>query len=115
MNIEAINSPVNTGFKPTAPEQVSTQRKEKAKVSETPQSPPEASKVQPEEVLSEIKSLTENGNYSVHFELNDISNPVVKIIDNESQEVLRQFPAEEVLSFKANFQEMLGNIVNTKG
>ena len=40
---------------------------------------------------------------------------VVKIFDNETQEVIRQIPAEEVLNFKASFAELVGNLLNTKG
>jgi len=115
MNVEALNPQGTTGQKITVPEQVSSQRKEKEKVADNPQSAPAEKKVQSEELLDQIKSLTQDGLYSVRFESDDTSSLIVKIFDNESQEVIRQIPAEEMLNFKATFQELLGNIVDTKG
>lgn len=71
--------------------------------------------VQAEELLSKIKALTENGLYSVRFENDERSKEmVVKIVDSETQEVIRQVPAEELLGMKAALAELQGNIVDTK-
>ncbi len=76
----------------------------------------EESKVQPEELLESIKALAQNGAYSVRFEKNnDIEDVVVQIWDNEAREVLRQFPAEELVAFRSAFNEIIGNFVDTKG
>ncbi|BDD87369.1 flagellar protein FlaG [Desulfofustis limnaeus] len=70
--------------------------------------------VQPEELLSQIKSLTENGLYSVRFENNpDVDALVVKIVDSTTNELIRQVPAEEILGMKASLAELRGNIVDT--
>lgn len=70
--------------------------------------------VQPEELLDKIKSMTENGLYSVRFEQNqDVDEMVVKIVDTETNEVIRQVPAEEILGMKASLAELRGNIVDT--
>jgi len=75
-----------------------------------------SSDLQPEELLDQIKSLTEDGLYSVRFERDDkMKDLVVKIFDNETQKVIRQIPAEELLKFKATFSELVGNVVDTKG
>lgn len=72
------------------------------------------SKVQPEELLNQIKALTEEGLYSVRFENNDEANQlVVKIVDIQTDEVIRQVPAEEVLNLSSRLEELRGNIVNT--
>ncbi|EAT15845.1 flagellar protein FlaG [Desulfuromonas acetoxidans] len=76
----------------------------------------EANKVQPEELLNQIKSLTEDGVYSVRFENDDDANQlVVKVVDSKTDEVIRQVPAEEVLSLSVRLEELRGNIVNTEG
>ncbi len=74
----------------------------------------ESSSVQPEELLSQIKSLTEDGLYSVRFESNqEFSQLIVKIVDSKTDEIIRQVPAEEVLNMKASLEDLRGNIVNT--
>ncbi|WP_321533249.1 flagellar protein FlaG [uncultured Desulfuromonas sp.] len=76
----------------------------------------ESNKVQPEELLNQIKSLTEDGVYSVRFENDDEANRlVVKVVDSKTDEVIRQVPAEEVLSLSVRLEELRGNIVNTEG
>lgn len=70
--------------------------------------------VQPEELLSQIKSLTEDGLYSVRFERSrEFDELVVKIVDTETDEVIRQVPADEVLGVKASLAELRGQIVDT--
>ncbi len=92
----------------------SRKKQDAAKVEET--KPAKESEVQPEEILDQIKGLTEDGLYSVRFERNDdIADVVVKIFDQEKQEVVRQFPAEEMIKFRSSFREMVGNLIDTKG
>lgn len=75
----------------------------------------EKKQIQPEELLSQIKSLTDDGLYSVRFENDERSGLVVKIVDRENDEVIRQVPAEEVLKLKATLEDLRGNLVNTEG
>ncbi|MBW2186574.1 MAG: flagellar protein FlaG [Deltaproteobacteria bacterium] len=116
MNIEAVNmANIQQQASQKPSDDVATQRKAKENdggVVETT----DTNKVQPEELLSQIKGLTEDGNYSVRFENDDASNQlIVKIVDIENDEVIRQMPAEEVLNMTARLEELRGNIVNTKG
>jgi flagellar protein FlaG len=70
--------------------------------------------VQPEEILDKIKSLTENGLYSIRFESNqEFDALVVKVVDNATDEVIRQVPAEEILGMKASLADYRGQILNT--
>jgi len=100
--------------KPQAPEQIDTQRKNKEKVADTPQAAPAEKGVQSEELLSQIKAVTENGLFSVRFEQNDNKEFVVKIYDEKTKEVIRQIPAEEMLKLKEALKDLTGNIVNTQ-
>ena len=119
MNIESINSPgglvQQQSQKPA--EQVDSGRTSKDSLSsDSPQGSTKNQKIQPEELLDQIKSLTQDGLYSVRFEQDEKnSDLVVKIFDNETQKVIRQIPAEELLKFKATFAELVGNVVDTQG
>jgi flagellar protein FlaG len=73
----------------------------------------EKDKVSPEEILDKIKEISEDGLYSVRFEKNEeIDELVVKLVDRQTDEVIRQIPPEAILGVKANLQEFAGNIVN---
>ena len=96
-------------------EQIDTGRKNKEALTEESQESSVNQKIQPEELLDSIKSLTDGGLYSVRFEQDDdMQSLVVKIFDNNTQEVIRQIPAEAILNFKASFEELVGNLVNTQ-
>ncbi|MFP7753042.1 flagellar protein FlaG [Thermodesulfobacteriota bacterium B35] len=71
-------------------------------------------RIQPEELLDQIKSITENGAYSVRFEKdNDLDELIVKVVDQQTSEVIRQIPPEELVNLSKHLQELRGNIVNT--
>ncbi len=73
-------------------------------------------KVQPEEILDQIKSLTEDGAYSVRFEKDDKANQmVVRLVDVESGEMIRQIPPEELISLTETLQELRGSLIDTTG
>lgn len=70
--------------------------------------------IQPEELLSQIKALTEDGLYSVRFESNqEYDALVVKVVDSATDEVIRQVPAEEILGMRASLEDLRGQLVNT--
>jgi len=99
---------------PRASEQVDSGRKNVQDEPDKSQESADGKKVQAEELLSQIKALTENGLYSVRFENDERSNQmVVKIVDSDTQEIIRQVPAEELLGMKAALAELQGNLVDT--
>lgn len=100
---------------PRGPEQIETNRKNAKESPEPDQGTSESKKVQAEEILTQIKSLTEDGLYSVRFENDERSNQlVVKIVDSDTQEVIRQVPAEELIGLKAALADLQGNLVDLK-
>ena len=117
MNIEAVNMAGITQQSLQKPsDDVAASRKAKDSGDQVEQAPANKSSVQPEELLTQIKGLTEDGSYSVRFENDDDAQQlVVKIVDTDSDEVIRQVPAEEVLELSARLEELRGNIVNTQG
>ena len=95
------------------PDQIDAQRKNMDKAADTPQSAPAEKGVQSEELLSQIKAITEDGQYSVRFEQNDSADLIVKIFDQETNKVVRQIPAEELLNLQKALEDLRGNIVDT--
>ena len=70
--------------------------------------------IQPEELLQNIKALTEEGIYSVRFEVDEPTNDlVINLIDQEG-EVIRQVPSEELLGARKRLSELRGNILKTE-
>lgn len=120
MQVEAINVTGTTLQQtPKASEKIEDSRKSLAKgaaeIEESSDSGAAGNAIQPEELLSKIKSLTEDGLYSVRFENNrEFNELVVKVVDSETDEVIRQVPAEEILGVKAHLAELRGQIVDTK-
>jgi flagellar protein FlaG len=115
MNTEAMSiTGTNLQKLPQASEQIHASRKTAREQPDQAQENTPKSKVQPEEILSKIKALTENGAYSVRFEKDDRSGQlVVKIVDSETQEVIRQVPAEAMLGLREALADLQGNIVDT--
>ncbi|MBU4236202.1 MAG: flagellar protein FlaG [Proteobacteria bacterium] len=113
MNIDMTSSIGGAGQqKAQAPEQVDSQRKNKEKAADTPQTSSSQNGVQAEELLSQIKAVTEDGLYSVRFEQNDNADLIVKIYDTKTNEVVRQMPAEEMLNLQKALEDLRGNIVD---
>lgn len=115
MNIEAVGLPV-TGQSQLSKgsEQINTARKKADDLVQSDQA--QQQQVQPEELLGQIKALTEDGLYSVRFENDERSNTlVVKIVDQDNGDVIRQVPAEELLDLKVALEDLRGNMVDATG
>ncbi len=70
--------------------------------------------IQPEELIKNIKALTEDGIYSVRFEIDEPTNDlVINLIDQEG-EIIRQVPSEEILGTRKRLSELRGNIFKTE-
>ncbi|PHR29414.1 MAG: flagellar biosynthesis protein FlaG [Desulfotalea sp.] len=117
MNVDMISNPGAAVQQPLKPaEQIDAARKNKDSLTAEPEVANENPKIQPEELINQIKSVTQEGLYSVRFEQDaESAQLIVKIFDNETQEVIRQIPAEELLNFKATFAELVGNLVDIEG
>ena len=76
----------------------------------------ESNSVQPEEILSQINKLTDNGLFSVRFEKNQESDQlVIRVVNSETGDTIRQIPAESVLGISASLNELSGQIINKQG
>jgi len=75
----------------------------------------EKNQVQPEELLQNIKSLTDNGTYSVRFEIyKETDELVINLVDQETGDVVRQIPPEEILGLHKMLKDLKGNLVETR-
>lgn len=114
MNIEATAGAATLNQKSSLPaEQVDRDQAIKKDAPEELGSAESAKKVQPEELINQIKAITENGAYSVQFQTNDNKDLVIKVVDRESNEVIRQIPPEELQELSKQLTELKGNLVNT--
>jgi flagellar protein FlaG len=69
--------------------------------------------IQPEELLNNIKALTEDGLYSVRFEMRkDSGDLIINLVDAKTGEVLRQIPPEEIVDLHKYMDDLRGNIVS---
>ena len=111
MQIEAIGTAVASPPRMNEPaRQVERGREERREA----QTSSQQRNTQPEELLNQIKTITEDGLYSVRFERDSGSNTlVVKIVDSETDEVLRQIPQEELLELSKHLAELNGHLVAT--
>jgi flagellar protein FlaG len=114
MNIEAVNLQGTSQFQLSkGSDEVSDARKKSVDLVQSEKA--EKKQIQPEELLKQIKSLTEDGLYSVRFENDERTDGlVVKIVNRENDEVIRQVPAEEMLELKATLDDLRGNIIDTQ-
>lgn len=113
MNVEAVSlqNTVQAKFNKSTDQASSARKKVDDMVSVDQAKTP---KVQPEELLSQIRGLTEEGLYSVRFENDErMTGLVVKIVDRQDDTVIRQFPAEEILHLKETLESLRGNLLDT--
>lgn len=112
MNIEAMGAANLSPPRMNEPAQQVERKRQESQ--QQPQSAPQENKMPPEELLNQIKSITEDGLYSVRFERDSgTEDLIVKIVDSETDEVLRQIPPEELLNLSKHLKELSGNLVNT--
>ena len=66
-----------------------------------------------EQSIEQIQVMMDLRNRSVEFSTDESSGVrVVKVVDSNSGEVIRQMPAEELLSFMRNLTRMLGTFID---
>lgn len=116
MNIEAINTAVSPqGQMSVAADKLDDARKKQG--APTPEAAVETKSnfLPTEEVLDKIKGLAEDGVYSVRFEEDESTRQfVVRIVNRDSGEVIRQLPPEELLGLKKTLADLRGNLVDTQ-
>jgi flagellar protein FlaG len=111
--VQSVNAQVRS-IQPTTSDSIKEKR-EKLSIDNASEqvTPNNSNSIQPEELLSNIKALTEDGLYSVRFEMNHGSRDlIINLVDNESGEVIRQIPPEEIIKLHEYMEDLRGNIVS---
>ena len=116
MNLEALSLAGGTAFSSVkAEDRVDSARKQKKETAPEPQVS-EKSEVASEELLSQIKGFSGNGAYGVRFENSEsVDQLVVKVFDQETDELIRQIPSEELLQIKESLGDLRGNLISAEG
>lgn len=69
-----------------------------------------------EEIMNRIQEITQDGVYSVRFETDDATDKlVVRVVDQESGDVIRQIPPEDLLGITQRLEDLRGNIIQAEG
>jgi flagellar protein FlaG len=91
---------------------VDAAQQQAATVANTPASDT-ASKEQLKEAMNKVSSYMQNVQRNLNFSIDESTGQtVVKVIDAESEEVIRQFPSEEMLALARHLSEMNGESVS---
>jgi len=81
--------------------------------------PPAESREEINKAVSEInlhvQSLNRDLQFSVDEELGGLGRTVVKVLDSETKEVIRQIPSEEVLKIARQLKDMIETNSSTEG
>ncbi len=68
-----------------------------------------------EEIASEVQIQLKRLNTELRFEVdNESKETIVRIIDNETGELIRQIPSEEMLAIRARMEELIGVLYNSE-
>ena len=66
-----------------------------------------------EKIVDKLSQQFRGKNTSLNFSIDDATQSlVVKVIDSDSEKVIRQIPPEEILAIRARIQELLGAIID---
>lgn len=67
-----------------------------------------------EVAVKDLNSALELMNVQRQFSLEkDLNKVVVKLLDSESKDIIRQFPSEEAISLSKNIKEMVGMLFDS--
>ena len=121
MSIESMNasnvaaSSVQTAVnQQTATQQVSSVNTQAAQT-ESVQPSQKMSAEEVQVILDKMNEFMGSGQHNLNFSIDkDTEDMVVKVMDTETNEVIRQFPSEETLKLAKHIEGMLGLILNER-
>lgn len=68
-----------------------------------------------QQALDKVKEGFEKANIRFEYSIDEVTKrEVVKVIDKDTKEVIRQFPPEEILNMLQKMYEMLGILIDKK-
>jgi flagellar protein FlaG len=87
-----------------------------ARVRQAAPDSPADRRIQSEEILNKIKDLTEDGMYSIRFELNkEADKLIINLVNKESGEIIRQIPPDELINASIKLRNYRGMIIESEG
>lgn len=112
MRIDPI-SPVNPTGNTTAAGKLAGNTEAPSQNQESIQLKPKEEQLQ--QALDRVKDGFEKVNIGFEYFIDEKTNrEVVKVIDKDTEEVIRQFPPEEILNMLQKMYEMLGILIDKK-
>ena len=125
MSVESMNasnvaatvqtSATQQAAKPDTTAVINEQVKQQKATSEQVQSAQEMTAEDVQAVVDKLNEFMHNGQRNLSFSVDkDTEDMVVKVMDTQTKEVIRQFPSEETLKLAKHLEGMLGLIFNDK-
>lgn len=120
MSVESINGTSEiASIQSAASQQVQQQEpvvandREVQPAPEQAQDVPEMTAEEMQAVADKLNEFMQNGQRNLNFSVDkDTDEMVIKVMDTETQEVIRQFPSEEALKLTKHIEGMMGLIFN---
>ena len=73
-------------------------------------------KIDTQEAVNRVENLAKHFNRKIHLEVEeDLDMIIVKVVDGETDEVIRQIPPEELVELSKNAKNLKGLLINTEG
>ncbi|MBI4682656.1 MAG: flagellar protein FlaG [Nitrospirae bacterium] len=73
-------------------------------------------KIDTEEAMEKVEQTARLFNRKIHLEVEEeLDMMIVKVIDSETQEVIRQIPSEEFVELSKNARDLKGLLINKEG
>lgn len=113
----SVSTPSNTQRPQEAPGSSSTQNVKSLPATSTQQNvdSKSASDEEIQQAVDQIQSFTDNVAKNLKFSIDeDTGKTVVKILDSQTQEVIRQFPTEEAISIARSLDKVQGLLFSDK-
>lgn len=115
MNINAMAADLFQAAAPVQPATPLTRTGER-ETAAAPQAPAETSDIQPEQVeaaVNQIQQFTQTLTQNLKFSIDeDTGKTVVRIVDMQTQEVIRQIPSEEAIRIAGALGKIQGVLFN---
>jgi flagellar protein FlaG len=115
--VSAVKIAVKNAEKSTEPENTSvtndSEIAEDKSGSLSKAAPEQLERVQLESVAQQLQDFMQSMNRSVHFQVDeDSGRDVIRVLDKQSGEVIKQYPSEEVLGLVSKLSQSAGLLVD---
>lgn len=78
------------------------------------EAPKKLSREEMQEVIDVANAALKNANNSLQFQIDDsLEQPIVSVVDQDSGEVIRQLPSEEIVRISRSIDSMRGVLFDT--